>query len=520
MALLGPVGLVGGCGHAPATADHAVRATVVPGAAFRLTDDDLHVQVSADPDVLPAGTLTISRPPSAPPVSNGTAPPVDISTSTAEDLRGLVHVRFDLPANTPATAAVAYWDETGRRWLPTPSRRVGDTLVADTPHLTIYDWFADWLDSPDNPLTTVAGQLMGARAPVPACRHAALPSWVRGSNTENNSASQQLYVCLAGVGDDLEVTAVNNRGVPVTVSLNSPAALASTDLGWPSSLGDLVTKIMAAAPDNGNDLLLPALGNGTLRFHRPGTAGQILGYVHQSVQSILAFVASEAVGQYDASRTIAGWNLSRAGADCVLGLTSTAHDTFTDPEPGAGDVASLVQTFAGCMGDAIDAQIRILQRAPAGSRPPHAIKDLSKVRSGFLLYTLGQEVQKLADAGLDARPAILTSPDISIVVDPGRPAPVRSPAACPTADDVLAVARTDGPIGSATVHGGVDCRDGWATAAVYADPIPPEPPHYVLALRGGSWKLVTTVIDGYPSDLSQCAQLPAWIKQSLFMNCP
>jgi hypothetical protein len=407
-----------GCGHAKPQTDHAVRTKVGAGKAVGLTNDQLGVAVTADPDVLPPGTLTVSRPASPPPVARGTTAPVDVSVDRAEDLRGVIHIRFKVPPATPTTASVAYWDDTGHQWLPMPSRRDGDDLVVDSPHLTWLDWWADWLDSPDNPLTAVAGQLMGDRAAVPNCGSAKPPGWVIGSATENNSASQQLYTCLSSADDDLIVTAVNNRGIPVALSLNTPAAPAAVDAGWPTSIGDLLTKIIAAVPGRPSEILLPATGTATLRFHPPTVSGQILGYVHPDALSILAYILTQAVGQYDASRSIGGWNISRAGVDCMLALSSTAHDTLVTDKPTASQVAADVQTFAGCMSGAIDQEIAILQHSPDPTRPPLALKQLNKVGSRFFLYTLGQAAATLADSVLDARTDILTSPDISIAVEP------------------------------------------------------------------------------------------------------
>jgi hypothetical protein len=90
------IGLAG-CGHAKPHTDHAVRTTVVAGKAVSLTNVELGVEVTADPDVLPPGTLTASRPASAPPVAPGTAAPVDVTIDRAEDLRGVVRIRFKLP---------------------------------------------------------------------------------------------------------------------------------------------------------------------------------------------------------------------------------------------------------------------------------------------------------------------------------------------------------------------------------------------------------------------------------------
>jgi hypothetical protein len=99
-------------------------------------------------------------------------------------------------------------------------------------------------------------------------------------------------------------------------------------------------------------------------------------------------------------------------------------------------------------------------------------------------------------------------------VTPSRPA-----SSCPSAAQFLSAARNGGAHADDTIHGDIACRDGWAFATAYAGPAPPEPPQYVLQSRNGSWTLFTTVIDGYPSNQSQCSQLPAWIKQQLNMNC-
>jgi hypothetical protein len=375
------------------------------------------VAVTAEGDALDPGTLSIAAAAGVPAPSHG-GPPVSITSTGA--VRGWLTVRFTLPDGADPDTAAATWDEARRVWLPVEGTRDGRVLTFETPHLTVFDWIGSCLrfDDPDNACARSLGYLGGSRAQRPDCGGAHPPKWVSGSNTENNSISQQLYVCLGTAGENLAVRAVNNRGFAVALQLKTEATLAKVAADWPDGLADLVARIFAVAGDN-TSLLLPPTGTGNLEFAPPQRNDQILGYVRQTPTSMLVTALAEAVLAVnpDVLPLSNGTKLTAAMAECANGLLKTSADLFRGDLSKPAEVGAVIGKVLACVGAAVDLELKRLKQQ---KQPPKGVVDgLDRIKNKLWLL---QHI-KYVDLLLDKRRDIDDSPDISVNVDLG-PVPV------------------------------------------------------------------------------------------------
>jgi hypothetical protein len=242
LALIGAAG----CSKPRSRAEPAkTAATVTAGSAVTVVDAAHHLTVSAGPDVVPPGNLVIAAT-----AGNSTAVPVHDAASVVASgngpIRGEIELRFRVPDGTPASATVAYFEESTRKWLPVPSTRTGNDLTGTTSHLTGFGWFDD--------TRLFLGQVVGNRAAQPEC--AAPPAWLHDLIT-TQGADAQVLACGEKSGTDLKVTVVNNRPYPVVLQLSAPPKSSAVDLSWPTSIRDFLARAAADAAGTGTTVALP-----------------------------------------------------------------------------------------------------------------------------------------------------------------------------------------------------------------------------------------------------------------------
>src|SRR2546429_526507 len=211
-------------------------------------------------------------------------------------------------------ATLGYFDPDMRRWIPLDTHREGETLVAESDHLTDYGWWdnAGWLVS----------RLLGARAGEPRC--AGKPDWLNQLITVD-TAQAQAFACAQSAGADVEVKVVNNRGYAVAVELSEKPATVRLNVSWPTSLIDLTQKLDALANSDGKVVLLPALGEATLTYPRPARPMVITGYVRLNVISALYYTLLEAVtGTFDVEyRLPGGLVVAVKAVDCARSVAAS-----------------------------------------------------------------------------------------------------------------------------------------------------------------------------------------------------
>ena len=394
----------------------AEAATVVEaGKATFLTSTDGRVEMIAAPGVLPAGRVSMRRVNQPVAVPATVDAPIEIDTDSGL-INGVIELRFKPTGRPDATATVATWDEAAREWVPIETVADGDWLVARVAHLSLWTTITGCLRLGDsaNVCELFLNRLLGVRAEPPTCDPSTkVPSWVEGSNTDNTAASQQVYTCLSGDGDDLVVHVVNNRGYAVSLGLSTSAEASYVDSGWPSGVDQLVAILAKLIPGAGkHEVLLPPTGSVTVRFARPARTGQIQGYAHDTPLSLLAYVLSEAVGVLNPSYTFKnGWKITTGATDCILALSSVQLKLLGGTARTASNAADAIEAVLRCLGRTLAEQLPSLVAAGASSND---IALLSAVKNRLWWYQAVRYVHQVADRILDAQPPLRNSPDLSV----------------------------------------------------------------------------------------------------------
>jgi hypothetical protein len=146
---------------------------------------------------------------------------VSITTGSNSPVIGDLELRYTVPDNASADAVVAYLDEQQHRWIPVPTERSGNQLVATAGHLTTFGWFDD--------LRLMVGEFLGSRAAPLSC-WTAPPDSVRDL-IATQGADAQVLACTDTAGGDVKVKvkAVNNGVYPVATPSNPANKARSVD---------------------------------------------------------------------------------------------------------------------------------------------------------------------------------------------------------------------------------------------------------------------------------------------------
>jgi hypothetical protein len=400
--------LTAGCsgGHgSTATKAPVVRADVVAGRAVTVSAPGRHLTVTAAPDVLAPGTLTVA------PAESGVVHDAVVVTGTGDvPVIGELQLHF----TTPAEGTVAYLDAEHHRWVAMPTVRSGADLVGTASHLTEFGWF--------DGIRQFVAEKVGTRAAPPKCSGKP-PDWVHDIITVDGTDAQ-LLVCAETAGTNVDVTVVNNRAYPVVLDLSAPVA-SHVDLSWPESTRDFLDRLAAATERTPTGVTLPALGTAHLTLPRPNVSTVVTGTVRTGMPSALLTIVINVVldlGLAELDPVVAGKPLGLSTIDCLAGTVAGIPDvTSTD----VGVLTGAVQKFSSCALQIIEAQRNALILGNSGNgrvtiKAGRAtlFNRLSQARDVFKAYAVGKAAAtfaaQAADIGLDLRPDIRDGVDLTL----------------------------------------------------------------------------------------------------------
>jgi hypothetical protein len=456
---------------------------------------DLTLTLAAPPR--PAGTTILTPSAAASPATSGQSPPASGTAVLPVVVHRLEDGNYDLD--------LASLDAQGRFVIRTRSF---------SPH-----WPA-WLDPRKyiGDLVHSASNFITGRTDPDPCANDG-PSWAHVAKH-----TTLVHTCLMTNKDAKGVVRAeaglqSNRGFWTKVQMPSGSAYT-----WSSDAGQLWTQMVATKLNSNGAIMLAPDGRVTAGFYQPALDTSATFTTFQDDYTVALSVLASVVAAFLPDQ--------RGGWAALYGVLICSADIPRDPSDAAG-LWKLLTCFV------TDALPQLMTPAIAsgaakslfgeGAYTQEAATSLKNVAGKLQL--LGK-VFKIAQLALLVRDVWQQIPDafavigndhtgdVNLTLDPPVSKAGQTASSCPSATQFLPAARSSGAPVQATIQSDIACRDGWAFAAVYAGSTPPEPPQYVLRSRNGSWNVFTIVVDGYPSNLSQCSQLPTWIKQQLFMNCP